>query len=148
MRWVGEVGGRGGRSGALGVEPSRPPTLPPVLNALPSSSARPELTASALQVRRLVAAGRSATEANECGERPLHYAVQAGRAEAALAVMAFLCEHGASVNDTAEDGETPLHYAARSGALEVCKRLVEAGASVTAATTATEEQPIHAAAER
>lgn len=61
------------------------------------------------------------------GDTSLHIAIENGRNVATL-----LIERGADVNALSGEGLTPLMIAARKGDLEMCRRLVEAGADARA----------------
>ncbi|MEM7350128.1 MAG: ankyrin repeat domain-containing protein [Acidobacteriota bacterium] len=61
-------------------------------------------------------------EANILGQTPLRLAA----AQASLAMVELLLDHGARVDDADSDGVTPLHIAARRGEPRIVARLAEA----------------------
>lgn len=60
--------------------------------------------------------------------------------------MRNLLDKGVDPNLEDKNGYTALHYAARAGHIGVCKILLNAGASVNAATRAGKATPLHRAA--
>lgn len=82
----------------------------------------------AAEVKRLLAAGAKAGEANDYGATPMRLAGATGN----VAVLELLLDAGADVDSPNEDGETVLMEVARTGNVAAAELLLKHGARINA----------------
>jgi uncharacterized protein len=83
----------------------------------------------AAQVKRLLAAGANANEANAYGVNALALAAETGNAQ----IIRLLLDAGAHVESPTGDGQTALMSVARTGNVEAAQLLIRRGANVNTA---------------
>ncbi|EDQ89831.1 uncharacterized protein MONBRDRAFT_7785, partial [Monosiga brevicollis MX1] len=93
-------------------------------------------------VQALLTAGAHPDATDLRGHRALHKAARAGH----VPCVEVLLRGKANPNATDKNNNTPLTYASDMGHPGICSRLLRAGAQISIASTASQGNPLHAAA--